>query len=104
MKNWIVSGKNAFCPHCKGRIDAFEIPAYNFCPHCGEAMKNDAEKSTKQGHWIPVETETGIAAYGVCEMTVMDYKCSECGGLVDISESNFEYCPHCGSRMNGDAQ
>lgn len=61
----------------------------------------DAEP-VRHGYWIPVETETGVAAYGVYEMTVMNYKCSECGGLIDISEKDFKYCPHCGAKMDAE--
>lgn len=32
------------------------------------------------------------------------WHCSNCGGLVSGAETRFDYCPHCGARMDGDAE
>ncbi len=56
----------------------------------------------RHGKWLPVETETGIVAYGVHEMAVTKYQCSECFGEIDISDGYFQYCPHCGAKMDAE--
>ncbi len=66
-----------------------------------DRMIEEAKESIKPGHWIPVEGETGIEAFGHAEVGVTDYKCSECGGLIDISEDYYHFCPYCGKAMDG---
>lgn len=58
-------------------------------------------------HWIPVEVPTGVEAFGFKEMAVEMFQCSVCDGMVDVSEGDFKFCPHCGAMMtkengNGD--
>ena len=31
------------------------------------------------------------------------WHCSNCGSLVSGVETRFDYCPHCGARMDGDS-
>lgn len=31
------------------------------------------------------------------------WHCSNCGGLASGAETRFDYCPHCGARMDGEA-
>jgi len=66
-----------------------------------DRMIEEAKESIKPGHWLPVEGETGIEAFGHAEVGVTDYKCSECGGLIDISEDYYRFCPYCGKAMDG---
>ncbi len=66
-----------------------------------DLMHEEAKESIKPGHWLPVEGETGIEAFGHAECGVTEYKCSECGGLIDISEDYYYFCPHCGKAMDG---
>ena len=32
------------------------------------------------------------------------WHCSNCGGLLSGVETQFEYCPHCGAKMDGGAE
>lgn len=32
------------------------------------------------------------------------WRCSNCGGLASGHETRFNYCPHCGARMDGGAE
>ena len=52
------------------------------------------------GRWLPQEMPTGIEAFGFKEMTVQAFMCSACGKSVDVSEGHYNYCPHCGARMD----
>ena len=57
------------------------------------------EQEAKKGQWIPIESPTGIEAFGVKEMTVMDVRCSVCGSEEDVSFTGYKYCPRCGAKM-----
>ena len=54
---------------------------------------------TKTGKWIPIESTTGVEAFGVKEMTVIDVRCSVCGSEEDVSFTGYKYCPRCGAKM-----
>lgn len=57
------------------------------------------EQETKTGKWIPIESTTGVEAFGVKEMTVIDVRCSVCGSEEDVSFTGYKYCPRCGAKM-----
>lgn len=59
-------------------------------------------REVKHGHWTKVKIPTGIYAFGHKEMTIDSFKCSICGGKIDVSEGHFKYCPHCGNPMDGE--
>ena len=59
------------------------------------------EQEAKAGKWIPIESPTGVEAFGVKEMTVMNVYCSVCGSEEDVSFTEYKYCPRCGARMEG---
>lgn len=59
------------------------------------------EQETKTGKWIPIESPTGVEAFGVKEMTVMNVRCSVCGSEEDVSFTGYKYCPRCGAKMEG---
>lgn len=59
-------------------------------------------REVKHGHWTKVKIPTGISAFGHKEMTVDSFKCSICGGKIDVSEGHYRYCPHCGNPMDGE--
>ena len=59
------------------------------------------EQEAKTGKWIPIESPTGVKAFGVNEMTVMDVRCSVCGSEEDVSFTGYKYCPRCGTKMKG---
>lgn len=54
-----------------------------------------------KGQWIPIESPTGVEAFGVKEMTVMNVRCSVCGSEEDVSFTGYKYCPRCGAKMEG---
>ena len=53
----------------------------------------------KTGKWIPIKEETGVEAFGFKENTVIAFFCSNCEEDVDVSEGDFNFCPHCGAKM-----
>ena len=57
------------------------------------------EQEEVEGHWIPIESPTGVEAFGVREMTVMNVRCSVCGSEEDVSFTGYKYCPRCGAKM-----
>ena len=59
------------------------------------------EQEAKAGKWIPIESPTGVEAFGVKEMTVMNVHCSVCGSEEDVSFTGYKYCPRCGAKMEG---
>ena len=59
------------------------------------------EQETKTGKWIPIESPTGVEAFGVKEMAVMNVCCSVCGSEEDVSFTGYKYCPRCGAKMEG---
>ncbi len=59
------------------------------------------EQEAVEGQWIPIESPTGVEAFGVKEMTVMNVRCSVCGSEEDVSFTGYKYCPRCGAKMKG---
>ena len=57
------------------------------------------EQEAKTGKWIPIKSPTGVEAFGVKEMTVMNVRCSVCGAEEDVSFTGYKYCPRCGAKM-----
>lgn len=73
---------------------------------CWDRLMTDAlalleEQKEKKGQWIPIESPTGVEAFGVKEMTVMNVRCSVCGSEEDVSFTGYKYCPRCGAKMEG---
>ena len=64
----------------------------------GELLKEQKEQI---GKWIPIESSTGVEAFGIKEMTVMNVRCSVCGSEEDVSFTGYKYCPRCGAKMEG---
>ena len=72
---------------------------------CEQVLKRDIltllkEQEAKAGKWIPIESPTGVEAFGVKEMTVMNVRCSVCGSEEDVSFTGYKYCPRCGAKMD----
>ena len=86
-------------------IDALTLIAWNSEPKNAqtimEAVSLLKEQEAKTGKWIPIESPTGVEAFGVKEMTVMDVRCSVCGSEEDVSFTGYKYCPRCGAKMEG---
>lgn len=59
------------------------------------------EQEVKAGKWIPIESPTGVEAFGIKEMTVINVRCSVCGSEEDVSFTGYKYCPRCGAKMEG---
>lgn len=64
-----------------------------------DALELLKEQEPKPGHWIPVESPTGVEAFGIKEMTVQTVRCSVCGTEEDVSFSAYRFCPRCGTKM-----
>lgn len=71
------------------------------CSECKEVIALLKQQEAKTGKWIPIESPTGVKAFGVNEMTVMDVRCSVCGSEEDVSFTGYKYCPRCGAKMKG---
>lgn len=84
------NGEHGRCEADKEKRSTFEYRPY-WCPL----------KEQERGRWIPVESPTGIEAFGIKEMTVMDVRCSVCGSEEDVSFTGYKYCPRCGAKMEG---
>ena len=57
----------------------------------------------KTGHWIDVSGDVPIYnAGGFTEKRKIGVKCSNCQRLNTWCE--FDYCPHCGAKMEGEAE
>ena len=72
-------------------IDCLET-AYNL------SLKGYRKQS--EGEWIWINQATGYLEppYGdTC-------KCSLCDFVIDVSESNYNFCPNCGAKMKGGAE
>lgn len=63
-----------------------------------DALELLKEQEPKPGHWIPVESPTGVEAFGIKEMTVQTVRCSDCGAEEDVSFSAYRFCPRCGKK------
>lgn len=93
---------------CHAEVNCVECPyrdGWRTCPF-GETLLADAlillkEQDEKKGQWIPIESPTGVEAFGVKEMTVMNVRCSVCGSEEDVSFTGYKYCPRCGAKMEG---
>lgn len=59
------------------------------------------EQEAVEGHWIPIESPTGVEAFGIKEMTVQDVRCSICDAEEDVSFAAYRFCPRCGAKMEG---
>ncbi len=52
----------------------------------------------RHGEWIFINQ-----AKGYLEPPYGDtLKCSLCEFVIDVSEGNYKYCPHCGAKMDGE--
>ena len=59
------------------------------------------EQEAVEGHWIPIESPTGVEAFGIKEMTAQDVRCSICDAEEDVSFAAYRFCPRCGAKMEG---
>lgn len=59
------------------------------------------EQEEVEGHWIPIESPTGVEAFGIKEMTVQVVHCSVCDSEEDVSFAAYRFCPRCGAKMEG---
>ena len=100
MKSFYICDRDADCCNYKtaDKFEDIEQQAEN-CGHLIEVAE------VKHGYWK-------VITYGAVSMYDSDYlsiECSECGTEYDreavrnIQDSDdcFEYCPHCGAKMDG---
>lgn len=57
-----------------------------------------SENPTKYGNWIGTEFDGYADGFPV----YYEWKCSECGTVFEDEEPTYNYCPHCGAKMNLD--
>lgn len=90
LSNDCISRQAAIATAVRAAVDWHKLanPQYSIAYCIGEAMRQlpSAEPERKTGHWIE--------HYG-------DSKCSECGYILKIYDTN--YCPNCGARMDGES-
>lgn len=55
-------------------------------------VEEQGYRKQKEGAWKPIMQELGY-----CDTL----KCSICGGVIDVSEGNYKFCPNCGAHMKG---
>lgn len=66
----------------------------------GEAIYNAGYRKQSEGEWVWINQAISYLEppYGdTC-------KCSLCKFEIDVSESNYKYCPNCGARMKSDVK
>ena len=61
-------------------------------------------QEVRRGKWKRVVDFTGVEAFGYKETTIVGYGCNVCGYEVDVSEGDFNYCPNCGAKMDGEVE
>lgn len=70
------------------------FPYNTDCPH----FKNKADYvEVKHGEWLLIVERSDYLEPPSCDTA----KCSVCGRKIDVSETGFKYCPHCGAKMDG---
>ena len=93
-------GQYRKCSACNELIKAVANDG-NFCGHCGAKMDEEDVDQIKRIEAEPVKHAHWVA----CEDEYEDeYKCSACGGIqffaMTPQDEGWEYCPHCGAKMN----
>lgn len=76
-----------------------EIPTVD-CLGTAAALYGKGYRKQKEGEWIWINQAKGYLEppYGdTC-------KCSLCEFVIDVSESNYNFCPNCGAKMKGGAE
>lgn len=91
---------------CSEKQNCKECPYFCFNAKCQDDMNRDAlsllkEQEAVEGHWIPIESPTGVEAFGIKEMTVQVVRCSVCNAEEDVSFATYRFCPRCGAKMEG---
>ena len=89
------------CPFKNEKDETYPLFCKHVLNHDALSVIEQMEQEAKVGKWIPIETPTGVEAFGVKEMTVMDVRCSVCGSEEDVSFTGYKYCPRCGAKMEG---
>jgi len=65
-----------------------------------DAIPSADVQPVKHGRWLPSDSCI-TAAYGTIHCQI----CSECGAdLMEDSDYDYDFCPVCGARMDGDAK
>lgn len=95
------------CDECRfnTEYDFCKAMPDNFCGNTDNRKRPEwcplKEQESVEGHWIPIESPTGVEAFGVKEMTVQDVRCSVCDAEEDVSFAAYRFCPRCGAKMEG---
>ena len=75
----------------------YDMPE-EFTKGLAEFLYDEGYRLETEGKWIWINQATGYLEppYGdTC-------KCAICEFEIDVSETHFNYCPHCGAKMKGD--
>ena len=99
---WVYEDVGWICSRCG--MDALTEGDYrqvrsDYCPHCGARMY-DEDKTVVHAYWRGIEGD----GYDPDGNIVWDtFECSNCGKehYAD-GEPEWDYCPHCGARMDGE--
>lgn len=69
--------------------EAYKAGYVEAIAQCLASIADSLERKTKTGHWIDVDETHG--------------KCDRCGAIFEMASPNGEanYCPNCGTRMEG---
>jgi hypothetical protein len=88
------------CIHCDACSDAGDAGYSSLkedvtkCKH----FKNKADfAEVKHGEWLLIVNRSDYLEPPSCDTA----KCSVCQKKIDVSETGFKYCPHCGAKMDG---
>lgn len=98
-KNVIAEKVYTLVGMCRGQGFGVSMQANSIGNDIINLLKEQEEK--KKGQWIPIESPTGVEAFGIKEMTVVNVRCSVCGSEEDVSFTGYKYCPRCGAKMEG---
>ena len=92
-----LSAECKTCQICNERYHGDDDLCYFQC--VAKEIINHGYRKQSEGKWIWINQATGYLEppYGdTC-------KCSLCEFVIDVSESNYKYCPNCGAHMKGGA-
>ena len=86
------------CDKCKATRNCEQCEGYNQGAKClhrfyAKHLIEQGYRKVEQGEWKPIMQELNY-----CDTL----ECSSCGFVIDISLTDYNYCPNCGARMKGE--
>lgn len=89
-KNVIAEKVYTLVGMCRGQGFGVSMQANSIGNDIINLLKEQEEK--KKGQWIPIESPTGVEAFGIKEMIVMNVRCSVCGSLNQLEDNDETKC------------